>query len=459
MRPAMEAVLTMTPPPRRRIAGTAASVPAMTAHRLTAMVLSHLSRGASGKRGQPAFMPALLCRMSTPPNVYSVKATIRSIPSQRVTSVYTNAAWPPASSRSRTVSRPPASSTSATATAAPASARAMAVARPMPEPPPVTRATLPARSFTPALLALGACACGCPQREPGRVHVLHRVHRCVDHRRLPAGGRPLKRGPQVGGAVHVLSVTAHGDRHLVVPDGRVLAAEPVGLPPPHPTLGALFHPVRSVHGHDGHNGQPVAGGGLQFLHVEPEGAVPAHAADRPLRRSQLGAYGEWQPRPQMPGVGCPQHGALLPHEEVVCRPDAGVAPVEGHDRTRREEVVQNGEYLARDHGPPLCVRDTAVHLVAPLLVDRPHRRHLLVELPPRPALSYGVEQLSEYRLGVADERQLHGPVKPDVRGVCVDLYHLLPRGVCPDRRPAPEVQLAEPRTHGQHHVRHVLDHR
>src|SRR3972149_11854164 len=240
MSPAREAVLTMTPPPRRRIAGTAASVPAMTAHRLTAMVRSHLSRGASGKRGQPAFMPALLCRMSIPPNVSSVKATICSTSAQRVTSVCTNAARLPASSTSRTVSRPPASSTSAMATAAPACTRAMAVARPMPEPPPVTRATFPSRSFTSPLLALGACACGCPQREPGRVHVLHRVYRRVDHRRLPAGDCALARGPQGGGAVHVLSVAAHGDRHLVVPDGRVLAAEPVGLPPPHPTLGALF---------------------------------------------------------------------------------------------------------------------------------------------------------------------------------------------------------------------------
>src|SRR3990172_9814805 len=207
----------MAPPPRRRIAGTAASVPAITAQRLTAMVLSHRSRGASGKRGQPALMPALLCRMSRPPNVSSANATIRWMSSQRVTSVRTNAALCPASSRSRTVSRPPPSSMSATTTAAPASARAIAVARPIPEPPPVTRATLPSRSFTSPCLALGAGARRRPQREPPRGHVLPPVYGRVHHRRLPAGRRPLEGGAQVGGAVHVLPLPAHPHPHLLQP--------------------------------------------------------------------------------------------------------------------------------------------------------------------------------------------------------------------------------------------------
>src|SRR3972149_6930322 len=52
MTPAMEAVLMMTPPPWRRIAGTAACVPAITDHRPTASVCSHRSGGAPGKRGR-----------------------------------------------------------------------------------------------------------------------------------------------------------------------------------------------------------------------------------------------------------------------------------------------------------------------------------------------------------------------------------------------------------------------
>ena len=57
------------------------------------------------------------------------------------------AAVPPACSISDTVSAPPSAFTSATTTEAPAAASAIAVARPMPEAPPVTIATLPSGSI------------------------------------------------------------------------------------------------------------------------------------------------------------------------------------------------------------------------------------------------------------------------------------------------------------------------
>ena len=58
------------------------------------------------------------------------------------TSVRTKRARPPASVINETVLRPPSELMSATTTFAPSSAKSRQVARPMPEPPPVTMATL-----------------------------------------------------------------------------------------------------------------------------------------------------------------------------------------------------------------------------------------------------------------------------------------------------------------------------
>src|SRR3972149_6028236 len=196
------------------------------------------------------------------------------------------------------------------ATAAPASARAMAVARPMPDPPPVTRATLLSRSFTsPCSYLLAPARAAAHSASPGGFTFSIGSTAAWITAGFPLAGPPPNAGPPAAG---------RGPRPPRPPN-------PPPPPPPPPPLGALLHPVRSVHGHDGRDGQLVAGGGLQLLHIEPEGAVPADGADRPVGRSQLGPNSEGKPRPQVPGVGCPQHGALLPHEEVVCRPDAGVA--------------------------------------------------------------------------------------------------------------------------------------
>ncbi len=100
----------------------------------------------SGHSGSPHTRPALLCTTSMPPYSAAAAANIASSERGSVTSVRTNIAVPPASWIMPTVSLPPASSMSATTTDAPSAANASAVARPIPEPAPVTTATFPCTS-------------------------------------------------------------------------------------------------------------------------------------------------------------------------------------------------------------------------------------------------------------------------------------------------------------------------
>jgi hypothetical protein len=70
----------------------------------------------------------------------TVSPTARSTSSQRLTSAAMKRARPPRPLISSATVLPPSASTSTTATGAPAAARPNAMARPMPEPPPVTSA-------------------------------------------------------------------------------------------------------------------------------------------------------------------------------------------------------------------------------------------------------------------------------------------------------------------------------
>src|SRR5512139_2229483 len=88
----------------------------------------------------------LLCAKSSEPNRSSVAATSRSTISPCVASQCIASASPPASWISDAVSSASASDRSAIITRAPRWAKAMAEARPIPAPAPVTSAVLPAKS-------------------------------------------------------------------------------------------------------------------------------------------------------------------------------------------------------------------------------------------------------------------------------------------------------------------------
>src|SRR4051794_9113511 len=123
--------------------------PSIGPRRLTAMARSQTSTSMvwmSRSRGMMPVSAALLCRQSTRPKCSTVAATIALTELSSDTSQVMAMAWPPPASISRPVSSADEPLTSTTTTSAPSDDRRRAVVRPIPEPAPVTIATLPSSS-------------------------------------------------------------------------------------------------------------------------------------------------------------------------------------------------------------------------------------------------------------------------------------------------------------------------
>src|SRR5258705_9742900 len=147
----MEAVLTIAPPlPCDSICAISYLRQRKTPVRLTASIpsntawLSSCVRWPTGPMARPE-IPALLNAQSIRPKADTVRATIAATSASRVTSPPMAIARPPAALISATVAAASASTRSATATRAPSRAITTAVAWPIPDAPPVTRAILPSR--------------------------------------------------------------------------------------------------------------------------------------------------------------------------------------------------------------------------------------------------------------------------------------------------------------------------
>src|SRR5438034_5641959 len=120
--------------------------------RFTSTVWSHSSSGQSGTvRGKNT--PALLNRRSIFLNVLIVSSTARLQSEARRTSERMKIPSPPALLTSCRTTRPRTSSRPVSATLAPSRANSTAVARPIPEVPPVMSATFPSSRIGSALLA------------------------------------------------------------------------------------------------------------------------------------------------------------------------------------------------------------------------------------------------------------------------------------------------------------------
>ena len=146
----------MRPQPRFFMPGTAARMAWKADDRLIAMMASHFSIGNSSI-GETNWMPALLTRISTEPNVFSPSAIISAISAGLVmsagecTALTLKSVSMPERSRSMSAGAPKPLIT----ILAPAPAKARAIASPMPLVEPVTTAVLPVNvpiSFTPCCL-------------------------------------------------------------------------------------------------------------------------------------------------------------------------------------------------------------------------------------------------------------------------------------------------------------------
>src|SRR4051794_35567092 len=136
----------MRPQPFFFMPGTAARIPWKAEDRLIAMIWSHFSIGNSSI-GETNWMPALLTRMSTEPNVFSPSAIIPAISAGLVMSAGEYIPFPPKSDSvfARSFSMSSGEPKPLMTTLAPAPAKARAYASPMPLVDPVTTAFLPDR--------------------------------------------------------------------------------------------------------------------------------------------------------------------------------------------------------------------------------------------------------------------------------------------------------------------------
>src|SRR5713101_3314929 len=121
--------------------------------------------GSVSRMSPTPLMPALLKRTSMRLSRRATRPASEMVSGSTVTSMCSALARPPALRIDATVERAPRSSTSATITCAPSEANKSALARPMPEPAPVIKQTLPSSLPTSALRGLSSDQLGQAERE------------------------------------------------------------------------------------------------------------------------------------------------------------------------------------------------------------------------------------------------------------------------------------------------------
>src|SRR5918992_2959080 len=132
----------MTPPPELMIAGISARIPWKTPARLMSMARRNASMDSSCVGASSPVMPALLTATCSAPSVAVMSAIVAATASGSVTSIWTPRTLSPASAATLATLSP---LMSAATTCAPRSANLRTHSAPIPEPPPVTKATLPSK--------------------------------------------------------------------------------------------------------------------------------------------------------------------------------------------------------------------------------------------------------------------------------------------------------------------------
>ncbi len=143
-----EAMLMMRPHPCACMAGTSFWARKNGAERLRLICCDQVSSVIS-MAGWRRFVPAPFTRMEMSPNGRAAASAQRGIAARSVMSATTKSARAPAARNSSTAARSSPSRRAASTTLAPASASVLAIARPIPELPPVIRATRPSRLKSP----------------------------------------------------------------------------------------------------------------------------------------------------------------------------------------------------------------------------------------------------------------------------------------------------------------------
>ena len=139
----MEATITTEPPPRSRMAGSAARVICSEPKRFVSMILRQMARSTSSKLWKASKRKALFTNTSMPPNSSAPAAIRRAQASGSVMSVGTAIARAPSADTSARTSSRVDWRRAASTRSAPCAASAVAAWRPSPGPTPDTTHTLP----------------------------------------------------------------------------------------------------------------------------------------------------------------------------------------------------------------------------------------------------------------------------------------------------------------------------
>ncbi len=135
-----EEMVTILPHPASIMSGTTAWRQWNVPVRLTAIIRSQASALISRKSSNPS-MPALVTMIPTGPNAVRTSSSVASMAARSLTSTAAPSALPPSAATSSATAPAASPLMSSTATLFPGRARWWQMARPMPEPPPVTTAT------------------------------------------------------------------------------------------------------------------------------------------------------------------------------------------------------------------------------------------------------------------------------------------------------------------------------
>ena len=140
--------MTIDPPPRSRIIGTAARMAWTYPLRLTSKVLSHWLSPASRRGPKWGLVAALFTSTSIPPKASCARAISAWTSASRPVWQATASASPPAARIFSATDSTPSSLRLASTTRAPAAPNASAIASPIPREAPVTTTTRPANDFS-----------------------------------------------------------------------------------------------------------------------------------------------------------------------------------------------------------------------------------------------------------------------------------------------------------------------
>ena len=137
---------------------------------------------------------------------------------------------------------------------------------------------------------------------------------------------------------------------------------------------------------------------------------------------------------------------------VVEVPQGGVASVHDKDGVMVEKIIAYFHNLTRQHGFHVHVFYSVIKLFLPLVLDGSKLLNFCMKrLFVRQCLN-SFNELRQYGFCIADERNIRGPVQPDVGRFRINLNEALLIRFAEHGRAAPHIELSQTCANGKHHI-------